>query len=88
MTTLILTITFFGGCFLLLGIGLVIRGAVLKGSCGGAAKLLGEESCGSCAKKERDLCPSDDETGLLKLSQVGNPHKTLKEQHGGPNFDV
>jgi len=87
LTTLLLTIGFFGACFLMLGIGFFIRGAVLKGSCGGAAQVLGEESCGACAKKEREMCPSDDETGLLDLSQISNPHKTIKER-GEPGFQV
>ena len=88
MTTLLFTLVLFGCCFFLMGIGLVIRGAVLKGSCGGAAKLLGEESCGACAKKDADICPSDDDTGLLKLSQMGNPHKTLRERDAGPSLNV
>ena len=80
MTTLFLTLGLFGTCFLLMGIGFVIRGMVLKGSCGGAASVLGEESCGGCAKKEREICPSDDETGLLNLSQISNPQRTDREQ--------
>jgi len=87
--TLLLTIAVFGLCFLLMGIGFIIRGSVLKGSCGGAASVLGEEvSCGGCAKKEAEICPSDDETGLLKLSNLANPHRTLKEKDQEPGLDV
>lgn len=88
-TTLLLTIGIFALCFLALGVGFWVRGMVLKGSCGGAASVLGEEaSCGGCAKKEREICPSDDETGLVNLSQIGNPHKTIKERHEGPSYQV
>lgn len=88
LTTLLLTLAFFGACFVMLGVGFWIRGVVLKGSCGGAATILGEESCGGCAKKEKEMCPSDDETGLLNLSQIGNPHKTIKERRQDPGYQV
>ena len=89
MTTLLLSIALFGMFFVMMGVGFLVRGAVLKGSCGGAAKVLGEDaSCGACAKKEKEICPSEDETGLLKLSQLGNPHKTLKEHNRGPVLEV
>ena len=87
--TLLLAVGLFGLCFFLLGVGFFIRGVVLKGSCGGAATVLGADvSCGSCSKKEKSLCPSDDETGLLELSNLSNPHKTLKEKHSQPHMDV
>ena len=89
LTTIALTLALFVSCFTLLGIGYFIKGIVLRGSCGGAAHVLGQEvSCGGCAKKERELCPSDDETGLLELSTISNPHKTLKERHQEPSFQV
>ena len=88
MTTLILAIGLFAGCFLLMGIGLLIRGAVLKGSCGGAAAFLGEDPNCGCVKKERELCPSDDDTGLLKLSNIANPQRTLHERDRTPGYDV
>lgn len=88
-TTLLLTLGLFGLCFFAMGIGFWIRGVVLKGSCGGAASILGEDAgCGGCAKKEREMCPSEDETGLLHLSQIGNPHKTIKERGDGPALQV
>ena len=88
LTTVLLTIGLFGVFFLMMGIGLVIRGMVLSGSCGGAARVLGEESCGACAKKEKELCPSDDETGLLNIAQISNPHKTMRERHQDPGYQV
>ena len=88
MLNMMMAIGLFAICFLLMGIGFIIRGSVLKGSCGGAAAILGEESCGACAKKEAELCPSDDETGLLKLSNIGNPHRTLNEHDKPAGYDV
>ena len=89
VTTVLLTLGFFGMCFLLLGIGFFIRGTVLKGSCGGAAQVLGEDaSCGVCGRKEKEICPSDDDTGLVKLSQIGNPHRTLREREAEPGLSV
>lgn len=89
LTTVLLTTAVFTICMVLLGIGFLVRGMVLKGSCGGAAAVLGEESCGACSKKEKDMCPSDDETGLLKIGQMSNPHRTMKERpQSGPTFNV
>ena len=88
LTTILMSTAFFGACFLMMGIGFFIRGMVLKGSCGGAAAVLGEQSCGGCAKKEAEICPSDDETGLLNISQVSNPHRTIKERPSSPGFQV
>lgn len=88
MTTTLLTIGLFGTFFFMMGIGFFLRGIVLKGSCGGAASVLGEESCGGCAKKEKEMCPSDDETGLLNLGQISNPHRTLKERRQEPGYNV
>ncbi len=87
-TTMLLALAFFAACFLLMGIGFFIRGVVLKGSCGGAAAVLGEQACGACAKKEKELCPSDDETGLLDISQISNPHKTERERREDPGYQV
>ena len=89
MATVLLTIGFFAVCFLLMGIGFLIRGMALRSSCGGAAAFLGKDgSCGACGKKARDLCPSDDETGLLKISNLGNPHRPLDERDADPGVRV
>ena len=88
MTTLLLTIGLFLVFFFMMGIGFFIRGMVLKGSCGGAAAMLGEESCGACAKKEAEICPSDDDTGLLNIGNMSNPHRTMKERNDPPPMPV
>lgn len=88
-TTILLTTGVFTMCMVLLGIGFLVRGMVLKGSCGGAAAVLGEESCGACSKKAKDMCPSDDESGLLKIGTISNPHRTMKERpETGPTYTV
>ncbi|MDJ0835244.1 MAG: (Na+)-NQR maturation NqrM [Acidobacteriota bacterium] len=88
VTTLLLTVGMFGLFFFMLGVGFFIRGVVLKGSCGGAAAVLGEESCGACAKKEAEICPTDDDTGLLNISNISNPHRTMKERNDPPPLQV
>ncbi len=81
LTNTLLAIALFGLCFFGLGIGFFIRGAAMKASCRSTAHFMDEEpSCGACAKKEKDLCPSDDETGLIGMSQISNPHRTMKER--------
>lgn len=87
LTTVVFTLCLFAAFMAMMGIGFIIKGAVLKGSCGGAAHVLGEDNCGACGKKARDMCPSDDETGLLDMSQISNPHKTFKEKED-PGYQV
>ena len=79
MATLMITIGVFTLCFVAMAAGVLIRGNSLKGSCGGAAEVLGEESCGACAKKENEICPTDDETGLVAIAEIGNPARTIKD---------
>ncbi len=75
MAIFLLTLAIFVVCFAGLGLGYIVRGIALKGSCGGAAATLGESSCGACAKKEAEICPTDDESGLLYLAELGNPNR-------------
>lgn len=86
--TSLLTIGLFVLFFVMMGIGFIVRGMVLKGSCGAAANVTGEESCGSCSKKEAEICPSDDETGLLNIGLISNPHRTLKDHQRDQGFSV
>ncbi|MCB1053098.1 MAG: hypothetical protein H6510_15625 [Acidobacteria bacterium] len=87
MATFILAIIIFGVCFIGMSIGFILRGISLKSSCGSAAEMHELASCGSCAKKEKELCPSDDDTGLLKIAELGNPSRTRKE-HDDPSYRV
>ncbi len=88
LTTVLFTLGLFATFMAMMGIGFIIRGTVLKGSCGGASKVMGEDSCGACAKKEKEMCPSDDETGLLNMSQISNPHKTFRDKGEEPGYQV
>ena len=89
LTTTLMAIGLFGLFFFMMGVGFFLRGVVLKGSCGGVSKIMGDEhACGACAKKEKELCPSEDETGLLNISQLSNPHRTLKGRAADPGYQV
>lgn len=65
-------IVFFGLCMAMMGVGLIFSGRELKGSCGGAADLDEDLACGVCAKKDAEVCPSDDE--LVRLAQISHPN--------------
>jgi hypothetical protein len=43
---LVVFLVFFGA----LALGLILRGKPLQGSCGGAATLMGEKTCGVCGR--------------------------------------
>lgn len=70
----LLTLAIFGTAMFAMAIGLVLSGRVLRGSCGGPEVLDAHGnplSCGTCPKKEVDLCPSDDL--LIQMAQIGHP---------------
>ena len=49
------------------------------GSCGSKLIVDGEEmSCGVCASKEAEVCPSGDKEGFATVAQLGHP--TRKRQ--------
>lgn len=87
MTTLLLTFVIFGICLLGLAIGVILNGMTLQGSCGGAAKVLGKDSCG-CGRRNRDVCPSEDETGLLHLAELGDPSRIVRHSHHDEGMSV
>ncbi len=88
LITFLIATGFFGVCFLIMGIGVLFKDLVLKSSCGGTASLLGKASC-TCAKKEKKVCSSDDDTGLIDMSQLGNPQRVLDPKHiHGESFEV
>jgi len=68
LETALLTILFFGTAMAAMAVGVVVKGRALSSSCGGANE---ELSCGSCAKKATDLCPSDEP--LVRLAQISHP---------------
>ena len=66
---------FFSACFAAMALGVLVSNRELKGSCGGAdpnGPLSDVVSCGACAKKEAEVCPSDDP--LVGLAQIAHPN--------------
>ena len=54
MTTLLLTLGLFSGAMLAMGVGVMLSGKVLKGSCGGPASA----DC-LCEIEQRRVCPPE-----------------------------
>ncbi len=79
MELIVASICFFGLCMGGMGIGFLISGKKLAGSCGDDethAKL--DVSCGPCVKKDSDVCPSSEENGeLVALSTLGSPNRKV-----------
>lgn len=72
---IVLAIGFFGLCMGAMGVGTMMSGRRLRGSCGGDAVIGAdgrEISCGACPKKESEICPSDDP--LVALAQIAHPN--------------
>jgi hypothetical protein len=69
LLSLVLFLAFFGA----LALGLILRGKPLQGSCGGAATLMGEKSCGVCGK-DPNTC--ERKQGVDKVIAVLNRPKT------------
>jgi len=81
LATFLSTLFIVALCLAGLGIGFLLRGSELKGSCGGAGDDQ-DEGCGVCSRKARQICPSDDQSGLVALAELGNPGRTRKEREG------
>ena len=79
----------FGLSFFLLSIGVIFgKKQVNAGSCGSKLVVKGEElSCGVCASKEAEVCPSGDKEGYATLAQLGNPKRkrTYRDKHFSKN---
>jgi len=70
----LLTLALFALCMMGMGIGALLQGRFLRGSCGGPEVLGGDGealSCGACPKQERDLCPTDNK--LVAIAQIAHP---------------
>jgi len=73
--TLLLTLGIFAVAMAGMGVGLLLQGRLLRGSCGGPQVLDpgGDPlSCGACPKKEAEVCPSDDP--LVALARISHPN--------------
>lgn len=70
---LAITFTVFVLFFIFMGIGYMFKKRPLRGSCGGVAKLMGNENCEYCGD-DPNLCDSLDaeqQTNGLKAAQLG-----------------
>ena len=76
-----------------MAVGVVFAGKRLSGSCGGAMGADGEPlgDC-LCARKQNDLCASDEGNELVKLAELGYPKRKdyFREDReaGGPSLEV
>lgn len=66
MATIMLTFALFSVGFFGMAIGLIFQGRILKKSCGG------DDGACACARKDADLCPSDEE--LVRIAQIAHPN--------------
>ena len=72
---LAVTFTVFMLFFIFMGIGYMVKKKPLKGSCGGVAKLMGDEYCSFCGN-DPNKCDSQIEQqqeNALKAAQLGKP---------------
>ena len=58
LMTVGVAIVVFGVCFLVMAVGLMLRGTVLRGGCGSHS---GGGGCEVCSKKQINLCDSDND---------------------------
>ena len=80
MATILAALVLFALIMAGMSIGIILSERSLKGTCGGET-VRGPDGlpmlCGSCPKKESDICPTDNP--LAAVAMVGNPSRTLKE---------
>ncbi len=70
---LAITFTIFVLFFLFMSIGYMFKKQPLRGSCGGVAKLMGDENCSFCGD-DPNKCESlvaEQQAGALKPAQLG-----------------
>jgi len=89
MATLFLSFTVFAVAVAAMAVGVLLSGRHLKGSCGGAAAAAGDDSLLGdcvCARKEADICASDEGNDLVLLAELGNPSRKdyFREQRQAP----
>jgi len=77
---IILVVAIFAVSFFLLSIGVLFAKKEMRaGSCGSKVIIDGEPlSCGVCASKEAEICPSGDTEGYATLAQLGTPNRKRK----------
>ena len=72
LVTIAVTIAIFGVAVVLMAVGLILRGKVMRGGCGSASHEDGATiGCEACSKKQINLCDEDDSMGLAGPSFAG-----------------
>ena len=61
--------------FLFMGIGYMFKKQPLRGSCGGVAKLMGEEKCSYCGDDPNkcETITAEQQINAVKSAQLGKP---------------
>ena len=72
---LAITFTVFMLFFIFMGIGYMVKKKPLRGSCGGVAKLMGDEHCSFCGNDPNkcDSLVDQQQENALKAAQLGKP---------------
>lgn len=72
---LAITFTVFILFFIFMGIGYMYKKQPLRGSCGGVAKLMGEEKCSYCGDDPNkcETITAEQQTNGVKSAQLGKP---------------
>ncbi|WP_201529318.1 (Na+)-NQR maturation NqrM [Psychrobacter frigidicola] len=72
---LAITFTVFVLFFIFMGIGYMFKKQPLRGSCGGVAKLMGNEKCSYCGDDPNkcDSMTTDQQMNAAKSAQLGKP---------------
>jgi len=77
MTTLLLAFAVFVLAVLGMAVGVLVSGRKLAKSCGGSADAVEGDLLGDCvcARKDADICASDEGNELVLLAELGNPKR-------------
>ena len=72
---LAITFSVFVLFFLFMGIGYMYKKQPLRGSCGGVAKLMGEEKCSYCGDDPNkcETITAEQQINAVKSAQLGKP---------------
>lgn len=72
---LAITFTVFVLFFIFMGIGYMFKKQPLRGSCGGVAKLMGEEKCSYCGDDPNkcETITAEQQINAVKSAQLGKP---------------
>ncbi|MFK5956256.1 MAG: hypothetical protein QM477_07410 [Planctomycetota bacterium] len=93
MTTILLGFAVFAVAIVAMAVGVIVNGKKLAKSCGGSADAVEADLLGDCvcARKDADICASDEGNEMVLLAELGNPKRKdyfKKVREGGPAFEV